>query len=122
MPETKNSGTLKKIGGHALQINAFFVSISYNSLPERHDALKSVTAPKRNKDSIMREQPHLLVTHIERLENKPVTIAELVRQTMYLWENGQKRTEENSKLKNPSRGLFLASRRKKLLTHNKKRT
>ena len=90
LPETKNSGTLKKIGGHALQINAFFVSISYNNLPERHDALISVTAPKRNKDSIMREQPHLLVTHIEQLENKPITFTELVRQTIYLWKNGQK--------------------------------
>lgn len=61
LPETKNSGTLNTIQGHAVQINAFFVSISYNSLPERHDALKSVTAPKRNKDSIMREQPHSLI-------------------------------------------------------------
>ena len=57
-----------------MQINAFFVSISYNNLPERHDALKSVTAPKRNKDSIMREQLHLLVTNIEQLENKPFTL------------------------------------------------
>ena len=90
LPETKNSGTLNTIQGHAVQINAFFVSISYNNLLERHDALKSVTAPKRNKDSIMREQPHLLVTHIERLENKPVTLAELVRKTMCVWEIGQK--------------------------------
>ena len=74
LPETKNSGTLNTIQGHAVQINAFFVSISYNNLPERHNALKSVTAPKRNKDSIMREQLHLLVTNIEQLENKPVTL------------------------------------------------
>ena len=89
-PETKNSGTLKKIGGHALQINAIFVSISYNNLPERRDALKSVTAPKRNKDSIMREQLHLLVTHIKQLENKTVMLTVLVRQTMCFWEIGQK--------------------------------
>lgn len=61
MLETKKSGTLKKIGGHAVQINAIFVSISYNSLPERRDALISVTAPKRKKGRIMREQPHLLI-------------------------------------------------------------
>ena len=61
LPETKNSGTLNTIQGHAVQINAIFVSISYNSLPERHDILKSVTAPKRNKDFIIREQPHLLI-------------------------------------------------------------
>lgn len=90
LPETKNSGTLNTIQGHAVQINAFFVSISYNNLLERHDALKSVTAPKRKKGRIMREQPHLLVTHIKQLENKPVTLTELVRQTMYLWKNGQK--------------------------------
>lgn len=61
LPETKKSGTLKKIGGHALQINAFFVIISYNNLLERHDALKSVTAPKYNKGRIRREHPHSLI-------------------------------------------------------------
>ena len=38
----------------------------------------------------MREQLHLLVTHIERLENKTVMLTVLVRQTMYLWKIGQK--------------------------------
>ncbi|MDY4568872.1 MAG: hypothetical protein SPD56_07870 [Alloprevotella sp.] len=73
-----------------MQINAIFVTISYSHQPEMRDALKSVTAPKRNKDSIMREQPHLFATHIEQLENKPITFTELVRQTIYLWKNGQK--------------------------------
>ena len=44
-----------------MQINAFFVSISYNNLLERHNALISVTAPKRNKGRIMREQPYSLI-------------------------------------------------------------
>ena len=104
-----------------MQINAFFVSISYNNLLERHDALKSVTAPKRNKDSIMREQPHLLVTHIEQLKNKPITFTELVRQTIYLWENGQKELKKTQNLKNLL-GPFLRLLSKKSLTHNENST
>ena len=69
----------------------------------------------------MREQPHLLVTHIEQLKNKPITFTELVRQTIYLWENGQKELKKTQNLKNLL-GPFLRLLSKKSLTHNENST
>ena len=54
----------------------------------------------------MREQLHLLVRHIERFENKTVTLTKLVRQTMYLWENGQKELKKTQNLKTVSGPFF----------------
>ena len=110
LPETKNSGTLKKIGGHALQINAFFVSISYNNLLERHDALISVTAAKRNKGRIMREQPYSLITLSNILKTTPLHSPSWSDKRC-IFGKTDKKNSRKLKIEKPSRGPFLGYRR-----------
>lgn len=83
--------TFKKIRGSAVQEeDGIFVFTPYNQQPESEKTLKLVAVSKNGKLYVTRKKPRSLVFRLKVAENKPITLTELVRQTMYLWENGQK--------------------------------
>ncbi|MGN1353628.1 MAG: hypothetical protein ACI4V2_01830 [Alloprevotella sp.] len=52
---------------------------------------------KNGKVYATRKQPRSLIIRLKDTENKAVSLTEIVRQTMYLWENGQKELKKTQK-------------------------
>lgn len=93
-----NTDTLKKIRGSAVQDeDGIFVFTPYNQQAENEKTLKLVAVSKNGKLYVTRKQPRSLIIRLKVTENKAVSLTEIVRQTMYLWENGQKEIKKTQK-------------------------
>ena len=95
--ETIHTDTLKKIRGSAVQENAIFVFISYNQQAKKRGNVKTCCRVEERQALLHPQRPRSLLRRLKSAEYKPVSLTEIVRQTMYLWENGQKEIKKTQK-------------------------
>lgn len=102
-----------------MQKNAIFVFISYNQQAKKRGNVKTCCRVEERQALLHPQRPRSLLHRLKSAENKPLSLTEIVRQTMYLWENGQKGLQKTQKWQNRLEAHFLG-RLETIIDKNKK--